>query len=190
MAEAAAAIAPGFVTAEDLLRMPNDGVRRELVDGELRIIPPAGDEHGAIAGDILVDLGHYVRTHRLGRIYTAETGFTLASGPDTVLAPDASFVSRERIAHLGIGKGFRIGAPDLVVEVVSPGDSFGEVEAKVFKWLGAGCRMVIVVNPTRRAATVYRSRNDLLLLSENDAIDGGDVVPGWKLPLKEIFGAS
>jgi len=187
MAEAAAAIEPRLVTADELLRMPDDGVRKELVDGELRTMPPAGEEHGAIAGDILVDLGHYVRTHRLGRIYTAETGFKLASDPDTVLAPDASFVTRERIAQLGVGKGFRVGAPDLAVEVVSPGDSFGDTEVKVFKWLDAGCKMVVVVNPNRRAATVYRSRNDVLVLSENDAIDGGDVVPGWKLPLKEIF---
>jgi Uma2 family endonuclease len=186
---AQAAIEPTLVTADDLLRMPEDGDRKELVDGELRIMPPAGEEHGAIAADILVDLGHYVRTHRLGRTYTAETGFKIASLPDTVLAPDASFVTRERIARLGIGKGFRIGAPDLVVEVVSPGDSFGDMEVKVFKWLDAGCQMVIVVNPNRRAATVYRSRTDVLVLGENDAIDGADVVPGWKLPLREIFGA-
>jgi len=185
MAEAAVAIDTKPITADELLAIPDDGFRRELLDGELIIMPPAGEEHGAIAGNLLVDLGHYVRQHRLGQIYTAETGFKL--GSDTVLCPDAAFVARERIDQIGIGKGFRVGAPDLVVEVVSPGDSFGPVEAKVFKWLAAGCRMVVVVNPSRRAATVYRSRNDVLLLSASDSIDGGDVVPGWNLPLRELF---
>jgi Uma2 family endonuclease len=96
-------------------------------------------------------------------------------------------VTRERLDKIGIGKGFRLGAPDLVVEVVSPGDSFVEVEAKVLKWLGAGCRMVIIINPHRRAASVYRSPTDVVLLTEDDAINGGEVVPGWTLPLRELF---
>ncbi|HET7229610.1 MAG TPA: Uma2 family endonuclease [Longimicrobium sp.] len=187
MAEAAYAAEPRLVTADELLRMTDDGVRRELVDGELTTMPPAGEEHGAIAGDFLVDLGHYVRTHRLGQIYTAETGFKIATDPDTVLCPDAAFVAQERISQIGIGKGFRIGAPDLVVEVVSPSDSIGKVDVKAFRWLDAGCRMVIVIVPNWRSATVYRSRDDVRVLRENDVIDGGDVVPGWTLPLRQLF---
>jgi Uma2 family endonuclease len=177
---------PRYVTADELLRMPDDGVRRELIDGEIHTMAPAGEEHSAIAGNFVAELGGYVRKHRLGQIYT-EGGFKIRVGPDTVLSPDAAFVTRERLAEVRIGKGFRLGAPDLVVEVVSPGDSFVEVEAKVMKWLGAGCRMVIIVNPLRRAASVYRSPSDVVLLTEDDEIDGGDVVPGWKLSLREIF---
>jgi Uma2 family endonuclease len=178
---------PRFVTADELLRMPDDGLRRELIDGEIHITAPAGEEHGAVAGNLLAELGHYVRRQRLGQIYTAETGFKISVAPETVLCPDAAFVRRERLDEIKIGKGFRLGAPDLVVEVVSPGDSFGEVEAKVLKWLGAGCRMVIVVSPFRRAASVYRSPTDVVLLTEDDVIDGGDVVPGWTVALKELF---
>jgi Uma2 family endonuclease len=151
------------------------------------VTPPPGEEHGVIAAEILVSLGSHVRAQGLGRVHAAETGFRIGSNPDTVMAPDAAFVSRERIEQAAIGRGYRAGPPDLAVEVVSPGDSFVEVEAKVTRWLAAGCRMVVVVNPTRRAATVYRSRDDIQLLTAADVLDGGDVVPGWRLPLSELF---
>ena len=182
-----AAVQPRPVTADELLAMPDDGLRRELIDGEVRVTPPPGEEHGAIAADVLLSLGDHVRRNGLGRVFAAETGYRTSSDPDTVMAPDAAFVSRERIDQVAISRGYRAGAPDLAVEVVSPGDSFVEVEAKVARWLAAGCRMVIVVNPARRAATVYRSRDDITLLTEGDVLDGGDVVPGWTLPLRELF---
>jgi Uma2 family endonuclease len=175
------------VTADELLAMPDDGLLYELVDGEIFVTPPPGEEHGAVAAEILISLGSHVRAHGLGRVFAAETGFKVSENPDTVMAPDAAFVSRERIEQAAIGKGYRAGAPDLAVEVVSPGDTFAKVEAKVARWLAAGCRMVVVVNPERRAATVYRSLNEVRLLTENDALEGGDVVPGWTLPLRELF---
>jgi Uma2 family endonuclease len=139
-----------------------------------------------VAAGILISLGSHVHTHELGRVL-AETGFRTGTDPDTVVAPDVAFVSRERIKQAAIGQGYRTGAPDLAVEVVSPSDSFVEVEAKVTRWLAAGCRMVVVVNPGRRAATIYRSRDDIVLLAEGDVLDGGDVVPGWTLPLRDLF---
>lgn len=175
------------VTADDLLAMPDDGLIRELVDGEVWATPQPGEEHGVVAAGILISLGHYVMSHGLGRVHAAETGFRVSGDPDTVLAPDAAFVSRERIERAAIGKGYRAGAPDLAVEVVSPGDTFARVEAKVARWLAAGCRMVVVVNPERRAATVYRSLDEVRLLTEGDVLDGADVVPGWTLPLRELF---
>lgn len=175
-----------FVTADELLAMPDDGLRHELVDGEVRTTPPSGEEHGVVAAGILLSLGNHVGAHALGRVL-AKTGFRIGTNPDTVLAPDASFVRRERIEQTAIGKGYRAGAPDLVVEVVSPRDSFADVEAKVARWLTGGCRMVIVVNPARRAATIYRSHDDIVLLSEGDELDGGEVVPGWRLALRELF---
>jgi Uma2 family endonuclease len=183
---ATAALQSPPVTADELLAMPDDGLRRELLDGEVQVTPPPGEEHAVISAEILISLGNHVRAAGLGRVHS-EGGFRIASAPDTVMAPDVAFVSRERIEQAGIGKGYRTGAPDLAVEVVSPGDSFVEVEAKVTRWLTAGCRMVVVVNPARRAATVYRSRDDIALLTEGDVLDGGEVVPGWKLPLRELF---
>jgi Uma2 family endonuclease len=187
MAEAALANDP-WVTADQLLEMPDDGLRRELVRGEVRVMTPAGSQHGRLAMQIGIRLGAYVAEQGLGTVYAAETGFKLASDPDTVRAPDVAFVTRDRADAVGDTEKYWPGAPDLAVEVLSPDDRYHEVDEKVAEWLGAGCRMVIVVNPRRRAATIYRSPSDVRLLTAAEEIDGGDVVPGWKLPLRELFG--
>lgn len=95
---------------------------------------------------------------------------------------------RERAEAVGIKEGFWPGAPDLAIEVVSPSETFANVEEKVLDWLGAGTRMVVVVSPAHRLVTVYRSKEDVSLLGEEAEIDGGDVVPGWRFPVREIFG--
>ena len=174
-------------TAEELLRLPDDGMRRELVRGEIRTMTPAGNEHGYLAGEILGELRSHVKANGLGRTYAAETGFKIESDPDTVRAPDAAFVSRDRVEKMGYVKGFWPGPPDLAVEVVSPGDTHAEVVEKSLAWLDAGCRMVLVVEPERKVVTVYRSRQDIRILAGNEAVDGTDVVPGWRLPVAEIF---
>lgn len=174
-------------TAEELLRLPDDGTRRELVRGELREMTPAGNEHGYVALRIASRLERHVDANRLGRVYAAETGFKIASDPDTVRAPDAAFVNRERVEEVGRVEGFWPGAPDLAVEVVSPGDTHAEVVEKSLAWLDAGCRMVLVAEPQRKVVTVYRSREDIRILTEDEAVDGADVVPGWRLPVAEIF---
>ncbi|MGI6456480.1 MAG: Uma2 family endonuclease [bacterium] len=175
------------MTAEELLRMPDDGFRYELVRGELRSMTPPGNEHGYIAGIVFGELYQYLKKNKLGRIYIAETGFKISSNPDTVRAPDVAFVAQERVEQFGDMKGYLPCAPDLVVEVISPGDPYIEVNEKVLEWLDAGTRMVIVVDPPGRTVTVYRSETDIAILRENDILEGGDVVPGWELPVREIF---
>jgi Uma2 family endonuclease len=176
-----------LVTADVLLVMPEDGFRYELVKGELRRMPPAGGEHGAISITIGGLLFQHLRDSRLGRAFGAETGFKIASDPDTVRAPDAAFVCRERIPEGGLPRGYFPGAPDLAVEVISPGDTYAEVEEKVLEWLDAGTRMVILLNPRRRTATVYRSRSEVTVLGEADELTGGDVVPGFACRVAELF---
>lgn len=175
------------VTAEELLRMPDDGFRYELVEGEVRKMTPAGGEHGRIALNVGYFLKDHVRANGLGTVYAAETGFKVASDPDTVRAPDVAFVRKERADAMGTIQGYLPGAPDLAVEVISPGDTYSEVEEKVLEWLDAGARMVLVVDPRKGTATAYLSRDDIRVLSEDDVLDGGDVVPGWKVPVKELF---
>jgi len=175
------------MTAEALLRMPDDGSRYELVKGELSKMAPASHEHGRVTVNVTTPLDQHVRANNLGTVYAAETGFKLRSNPDTVRAPDAAFVSRQRLEQVGEVAGYWPGAPDLVVEVISPSDVYTEVEEKVFDWLEAGARMVVVVNPRKRAVMVYRSLTDIVVLTENDTLDGGDVVPGWRMPVKDIF---
>lgn len=175
------------VSAEELFALPDDGFRYELVRGELRKMTPAGGRHGYLALEIGAELRNHVKANNLGRVFAAETGFLLASDPDTVRAPDAAFVRRERIEAVGVVEGYWPGAPDLAVEVISPNDAYTEVEEKVFDWLEAGTRMVMVVNPRRKAVTVYRSRSDIAVLTAEDTLDGGAVVPGWSVPVRELF---
>jgi Uma2 family endonuclease len=174
-------------TADELFAMPDDGFRYELVKGELRKMSPAGSEHGAIIVNVTVLLGQHVKRNNLGVCFGAETGFKIASDPDTVRAPDVAFVSRGRIPETGIPKKFWPGAPDLAVEVLSPGDTAEEVEEKVEDWLSAGARAVWVVSPKRRGVSVYRSMTDVTRLSESDELDGGDVVPDFRCKVSEIF---
>ncbi len=176
-----------LMTAEELLEMPDDSFRYELVKGELRKMSPAGHDHGRIAMSLAAPLYQYVKTRRLGEVYAAETGFKLYSDPDTVRAPDAAFIRQERVERVGNTKGYWVGPPDLAVEVMSPSDTVGEVEEKVQEWLEAGTGLVWVVSPKLRTITVYRSLTDITILTEKDTLDGGDVVPGFQYAVAELF---
>jgi Uma2 family endonuclease len=150
---------------------------------------PAGNRHGYVAGEIFGELRSHVKANKLGRTNVAETGFKVGSDPDTVLAPDVAFVRRERLGSTRELEGYWSGAPDLVVEVVSPKDRHSEDLDKPLSWLQAGCRMVLVADPKRRITTVYRSREDIRVLTAEagDLVDGAGVVPGWRLSLADIF---
>jgi Uma2 family endonuclease len=176
-----------LVTADELFKLPDDGFRYELVRGEIRRMPPAGGEHGAVIMHLGGPLYQFVKGHDLGVVFGAETGFKIASDPDTVRAPDLAFVRRERIPEGGIPKEFWPGAPDLAVEVVSPGDTYTEVEEKVNDWLGAGTRLVLVLNPRTRTVTVHTSLTDVMRLTESDVLDGGEVLPGFTCRVAELF---
>jgi Uma2 family endonuclease len=173
-------------TADELLRLPDDGWRYELVQGELKRMSPAGYDHGDIAMNIGAHLKAYVRAHRLGKVFAAETGFLLSRSPDTVLAPDVSYVHTERLMRPR-GRGFFVGHPDLAVEVISPDDLYTDVDEKTQQYLKAGTSAVVIVNPRTGTVQVHRGSNDVRTMP--DMLDVDDVVPGWKMPLAEIFEA-
>jgi Uma2 family endonuclease len=173
-----------LMTAGELLKLP-DGRRYELVKGELLTMSPAGEEHGAVIMNLAVPLGQYVKENELGRVYGAETGFKLETDPDTVLAPDIAFVKIERLGALI--KGYRAGAPDLAVEVISAGESQPKIERKTGRWLQGGALAVWLVDPHTRTVTVCRLNTETRVLTEEDLLTGDDVVPGFSLPVTEIF---
>jgi Uma2 family endonuclease len=177
----------GITTADELLSKPDDGLRYELVRGELQEMAPAGKEHGEVTVRITWRLAQYVETRKLGVVFAAETGFRLGTDPDTVRAPDVAFVSQARLDAVGHVDGYWPGAPDLVIEVVSPNDRYTDVEDKTTDWLDAGARMVVIVNPRKRNVTVYRSRNEIVILRAEDRLTGDDVVDGWELRVGDIF---
>jgi Uma2 family endonuclease len=174
------------VTADQLASLPDNGNRLELVDGELRMMSPAGGRHGRIAGKLFLRIGNHVERHKLGETFAAETGFLLHQNPDTVRAPDVSFVSYERLGEFADYPGYLPLAPDLAVEVVSPTDQSSEVESKATAWLRAGSRVVLVVDPQTNSIREYRSLNQIRVYSE-DEIDLGDILPGFKLAVAELF---
>lgn len=174
-----------LMTAEELLHLNIPDKRTELVRGRLIVREPAGYRHGAVAMNLTLRLGQHVQLTGAGQLLAAETGFTLFRNPDTVRAPDVGFVRRDRIPTET--RGFPEMAPDLAVEVLSPGDRPGETLAKVADWLEAGVRLVWVIDAERRIARIYRQEGTESLLNEADELVGEDVLPGFRCALGLIL---
>jgi Uma2 family endonuclease len=176
-----------ITTADQLLFMPADGYRYELIEGELRKMTPAGSEHGLLCNELAWRLTEHVRRHGLGQVFGAETGFRVGRNPDTVLAPDVSFIRHERVQVVGIPKEFFPEAPALIVEVVSPSDTAEEVDNKMRRWFTAGIELGWVIYPSGRTITVYCSLSDIRILSGDDTLDGGSIVPGFSCRVSDLF---
>ena len=146
---------------------------------------PAGSRHGLVSLNLAASLRGFVKQQRLGYVFDSSTGFRLPGG--NVRSPDVSFVALGRFKDEQVPEGFSPVPPDLAVEVLSPEDRPRYVLDKVGEYLGAGVRLVWVVDPAAHAATVYRSLTDVRRLSERDALDGEDVVPGFRCPLSDIL---
>jgi len=188
--------APGArfpMSAGDLLLLPGDSWRYELVEGRLVRMPPPGGGHGYITLEIAATLRAFVKAHNLGVVLSSETGFLLSQlgQPDTVLAPDVSFVRAE---HVPAQDGpqwavyWRV-APDLVAEVVSPSQFRPEMAEKARLWLESGARLVWIVWPRDRQVDVWLPGHDepIATLGTSDQLDGRDVLPGFTYPLADLF---
>ena len=180
---------PELMTADELARLNLPDKRTELVRGRLVVREPAGFRHGVVAVRVARYLEEFVASHNLGVVVAAETGFKLASAPDTVRAPDCGFVSTARIPD-PMPRGYFPLSPDLAVEVLSPDDRPGEVLAKVADWLRGGSVLVWVIDPERRSARVSRADGAETLLTESEALDGELLLPGFVLPLATILSSS
>jgi Uma2 family endonuclease len=176
-----------LVTAEELERMRDDEHRYDLIRGELICMSPTGEEHGEIAGNIAGPMWSHVRATRLGKVYIAEVGFVLARNPDVVLAPDVSFVRADHLDPERDRRRFVQTAPDFAVEVVSPTDRAAYVSAKVREYLDAGTQLLWVVETGRRIVTVFTRDGASHVLTEQDTLDAGDVIPGFRLAVRDIF---
>src|SRR5437660_3470185 len=177
-------IAP--LTAADVGRMSTPGKQVELVRGQLVVREPPGTWHGAVAANLAYLLGDFVRRHGLGLVFAQDTGFKIGSDPDTVRAPDVAFVARDRTGLIQ-AQGYAELAPDLLAEILSPDDRPADVLAKVADWLGAGTKLVWVIDPERSEARVYRRDGSLSILREHDSLDGEDVLPGFACPLRAVL---
>lgn len=177
-----------LVTADELLEISaRDENRYELIQGKVRVMSPAGGEHGFIAARLNARILIHAEDNRLGAVFAAETGFVLETNPDMVRAPDVAYI-RANQARSRISSHYVPGAPDLAVEVVSPGDRADEVQDKVQDWLSHGAQLVWVVEPKTRTVTVYRPDGTANVLQATDTLDGEDVLPGFRFPLQKLWG--
>jgi Uma2 family endonuclease len=176
-----------LMTAEEFAKLPDNGMRRELVRGEVIEMTPTAAESGRISMRIALRLGTFVEEKRAGACYTAEAGFTIARDPDAVRAPDVAFVRRDRLPEEPLTEGFFPGAPDLAVEVVSPTDQAVDVQEKVNDYLKAGTSLVWVVYPRLRQVVVHRSLAESFTVEEGGTLTGDPVLPDLSIPVKEIF---
>jgi len=175
-----------LMTAEELLRVDAPGKLTELVRGTLVVHEPPGFRHGEVMVRVVTVLARYVEEHHLGTVVTGDAGFVLARNPDTVRGPDIAFVSRERVPH-PTPVGYPDLAPDLGVEVLSPGNRAGEVLGRVADLLSAGTTLVWVIDPARRLARVYRGDGSEDTVDADGALDGEDVVPGFTCRLDSVL---
>src|SRR5438552_6305858 len=174
-----------LVTAEELLAMGDIG-RCELINGEIVYMAPAGAEHGDIAMTIGFFIKAHVQANDLGKVYAAETGFTIARNPDTTRAPDVAFVRKQRIPATP-RRGYFDGPPDLAVEVISPDDRLSEVTAKVDQWLAAGAISVWVVDPPNKTIEIYRQGAQPLRYRQGDVLRDEPMLPGFEVRIDELF---
>jgi Uma2 family endonuclease len=174
-------------TDEAFMALPGDGNRYELVNGELTIVGNSGMEHGYLASLLIIVLGGFVRSHKLGVICDSSTAFTMQTGNKR--SPDVSFVAKHRLQGLKrLPKGFFAGAPDLAVEVISPDNRFEEIHQKIVEYFESGTQLVWVIHPDEASILVYHSPSSDQLLGIADRLSGETIVPGFELAIAELFG--
>lgn len=176
------------MTAEELAQLPRGRSRYELVRGELRTMSPAGAKHGVVAMIIGAHLCQYVQRHHLGHVFAAETGFLIETTPDSVRAADISFVTLARLPIVPDEPAFLRLAPDLAIEVLSPNDTEAEWTEKSLDWLSGGTQTVVIVDPRRRTVQIISAQRPTISLTDEDVLELPALIPGWSMPIQQMFG--
>jgi Uma2 family endonuclease len=175
-----------LVTAEEFEQIQDGDHRWELVAGRVIKMSPPGARHGVIAVRLAEFLGYHVRTTGLGFVM-GEAGYRLASNPDTVRGPDLSFVRKDRVPASGIPEGFWPGAPDLVIEILSPDNHPRQVREKTATYFALGSQVVWVVDPRRKQVSVHDVHGDVRIMGIGDTLEGGTLLPGFLCAVDSIF---
>lgn len=175
------------VSADEFSLHPAANDRSELVRGHIRRMTPASAAHGLVSGNVFRLLSTYIQQHRLGVCFADSTGFTLPNLPNTVRAPDASFVRADRLPAAGVGDGFLHLAPDLAVEVLSPSESAASLAEKLADYRVAGTPLVWVIDPSARTVAVIVRDDAAATFGVEQEVTGGDVVPGFVCQVSELF---
>ena len=182
-----APVSGSIMTADDVVRLPDDGRLYELDEGRLVVLSPAAYWSGIVAAAFVLRIDAFIREHQLGVFAGPDVGMLLARAPDTLRAPDFSYVRRERLSGGIARRGFFSGAPDFAIEVLSPSDRFADVIRKVHQYLAAGTRLVWVVDPDARSVVIFRPGQVPQIVGADGVLDGEDVLPGCSLSLAEFW---
>jgi Uma2 family endonuclease len=176
-----------LLTAEEFEQLLDNGKRYELIDGELREMAPTVNWHGEVEINLGTLLNVHVRAHGHGRVSCGEVLYIVRRNPDRVRPADIAFIRQERVPSLEARQHIMEVIPDLVVEILSKSDTIEEISDKIDDWLGAGVRMLWIVDPFRRTVTIYQPGCDPMLLGAHGVLEGDPVIPGFRCPVTEIF---
>lgn len=174
-----------LLTADELARMADDGVRHDLIEGELVEMSRPKPRHGRVAARLIRLIDGHAQAQQLGDVFT-EAGFVLARNPDVVRGPDVAFVAARRLQDDDLDE-YIDGAPDLAVEIVSPNDNAADLRELIDLYFVAGARLVWVVYPMFRTIEVYRPDNSATVLRADDSLDGEAILPGFSAPVRALF---
>lgn len=175
-----------LLTADDLLALPRGyGKRYELIRGVLVEKMGTGRLHSLVVGWIAYWINNYVLLTGYGMMFTGEPGYLLDLEPDTVRCPDVAWFAPSRIPPEV--PGYPNLAPDLAVEVKSPSNSRPEMTAKARMWLSYGAQLAWVADPETATLTIHRENAPPETLSEDDELTGGELLPGFSVPVWRLF---
>ena len=180
---------PKLVTANELLEMDRRDIKGELIRGVFCEKMSSGTEHGEIAMLLGSGMINFVRPRRIGRVIGGDSGVFLEKGPDTVREPDIAYISADKLPLDIRVRGYLEIIPDLVAEIISPSDRPAQIHDKTRMWLSYGVRIVWEIHPERREVQVHQLGQPPTVLGEDDTLDGGDILPGFTLPVRDIFDA-
>lgn len=179
---------PALLTA-DALAANHPPHPCELVGGRVVAVSPAGAPHTMVVGHVIRALSAWVAAHDLGLVTSGEGGYWVRRDPDTVRAPDVAFLSHASLARWeAAGTTYFPSAPDLAVEVLSPDDRWVDVEQKVADYFAGQGLAVWVLNPVSRTVHAFSEPGRVTVSTEGEALDGGDVLPGFSTPVASLFG--
>lgn len=180
-------VATNLMSIKDFELLGDEADDYEVLDGILVERETMGRRHGRLGFDLGFELVLHVSPRDLGEIYTSDTSFVVGRDPLQILKPDISFVARDRLTLEEDEQGYVLVIPDLVVEVAPPNDRPGRVTRKIERYRQAGVRLIWLVQPRLRTVTVFAAGQEPRTLGDRDELDGGDVLPGFRLQLTDIF---
>jgi len=172
-------------TVAELEAMPDDGTRRELIEGVLIELPAPKPDHNWIMALLVGFLTTHVLQKRIGKVILI-AGCQLSHDPDTLLFPDAGYFSSMRLGDHDLNE-YLLFAPDIAVEIISPSNTQEEISTKTALYLRHGAQIVWAIYPKSQLVYVYRADGTYQIVGRDGTLDGGTVLPGFSLKVSALF---